>query len=149
MCCFALFLCCSALQVIMGQNDCTVRLSCETQLLDYVEDLHRSLARGDQIDAIVMDFSKAFDKVPHKPLVFKLREYGLENNTVTWIEDWLTGRSQTVVVEGKSSHTIPVTSGVPQGSVLGPILFLLFINDISKDTSSTTVSYTHLTLPTR
>ena len=84
-----------------------------------------------------MDFAKAFDKVSHLRLMEKLRGYGIQGKTHRWIESWLAGRTQRVVLEGEMSDPCPVSSGVPQGSVLGPTLFLLYINDIGQDISST------------
>ena len=101
------------------------RRSCETQLIQLVEELARNTCttQGRQTDLILLDFRKAFDRVNHLNLLRKLNQHGVRENTLSWIKAFLTGRSQTFVLEGESSSEIPVNSGVPQGSVFGSFCF--------------------------
>ena len=98
------------------------RRSCETQLITTVQELAKNMSSGKQIDAILLDLSKAFDRVPHRRLLMKLDHYGIRGTTLKWIQDFLKGRTQQVLLDGTHSSTCDVDSGVPQGTVLGPVV---------------------------
>ena len=135
----------SYLRQVWDKNDCLYESqhgfrsghSCESQVITACQDIADSLDHGDRIDATIIDFSKTFDLVPHGRLLAKIANSGVDSRVVVWTREFLLGRTQRVRVDGQLSEEVTITSGVSQGSVLRPFLFLAYVNDIGMNTGST------------
>ena len=101
----------------------------------------KTLARGDIVDTVYLDFNKAFDTVPHRHLIGKLEAYDIDGSLRSWTSLFLMGHTQKVAVNGRLSSSKSVLSGIPQGSVLGPLLFVIYINDLPDKLCSSTLMF--------
>ena len=112
--------------------------SCIDQLLAITHEIYKSFDDGFEVRGVFLDISKAFDKVWHEGLIFKLKQNGISGNLLNLLCDFLRNRKQRVLLNGQVSDWSDVRAGVPQGSILGPLLFLIYINDLSEGLSSNT-----------
>ena len=126
----------SSIPKINLRNQCIYLVLLQSQVITVCQDIADTLDNGDRMDAIIVDFSKAFDLVPHGRLLVKIANSGVDARVVEWIKQFLIGRKQRVRVDGELSDEVRVTSGVPQGSVLGPLLFLAYVKDIGRNIAS-------------
>ncbi len=123
-------------KLLQTQHGFRKNRSCQSQLLEAVHDWAKALDDGVDTHAVFLDFSRAFDTVPLRCLLLKLDAIGIRGSLLDWIEAFLSNREQRVILNGSHSQWEPVSSGVPQGSILGPLLFLVYVNDISDDITS-------------
>ena len=114
--------------------------SCVTNLLETFDYIGRILDNGGRVDTVYLDMSKAFDRISHKKLITKLKECGIGDSLLKWFQSYLSGRRQCATVFGSTSNAIPITSGVPKGSILGPALFLLYVNELCDSVKNSEVA---------
>jgi Reverse transcriptase (RNA-dependent DNA polymerase) len=115
--------------------------SCLINMLTILDTITNNIDLGIDVDVVFLDFAKAFDKVPHERLLKKMEAQGITGDLLRWIRNWLTHRRQRVVINGEFSQWNSVASGVPQGSILGPILFLIYINELEQNLTNTVIKF--------